>query len=169
MENPPRGRDSFPSGKPIGPSSHQMALPLPEVHPTANFPFPASVAAYATGPHHGSDFHPGLAASIPKFHESVISGQMNVSEEVLTFRLLCTDEKVGSVIGKGGSIIRTLKHETGCDIKILDAVPDSDDRIIMISAPAVMFLLAYFILIVDPNVDIYSIYELSLVVLLGFS
>lgn len=135
MENPPRDRDSFPTGKPTGPSSHQITLPLPEVHPAANFPFPA-----AAGPHHGSDFRPdfrpGLPASIPKFHESVISGQMNASEEVLTFRLLCADEKVGGVIGKGGSIIRNLKHETGCDIKILDAAPGSDDRIIMITAPA---------------------------------
>lgn len=140
MENPPRDRDSFPTGKPIGPSSHQITLPLPEVHPAANFPFPA-----AAGPHHGSDFRPdfrpGLPASIPKFHESVISGQMNASEEVLTFRLLCADEKVGGVIGKGGSIIRNLKHETGCDIKILDAAPGSDDRIIMITAPAVCFCL----------------------------
>ena len=29
------------------------------------------------------------------------------------FRLLCQEPKIGSVIGKGGSIVKSLRHETG--------------------------------------------------------
>ncbi|ERN09894.1 hypothetical protein AMTR_s00013p00144130, partial [Amborella trichopoda] len=45
------------------------------------------------------------------------------------------NEKAGGVIGKGGSIIRALQNETQAEIKILDTVPDLEDRVIVISAP----------------------------------
>ncbi|KAF9621794.1 hypothetical protein IFM89_028232 [Coptis chinensis] len=44
--------------------------------------------------------------------------------------------RVGGVIGKGGTIVKILQHETGCDIKILEGSPDSEDRLIIISGPA---------------------------------
>lgn len=56
-------------------------------------------------------------------------------EEEVVFKLLCQVEKVGSLIGKGGSIIRALQNETGASIKITDAAaPDSDERVVLISA-----------------------------------
>ncbi|XP_058069594.1 RNA-binding KH domain-containing protein RCF3-like isoform X2 [Magnolia sinica] len=137
LENPPRDRDSFPASKPTGPSSHRFVpLPQAELYPPANYHFPVQPTPYSAGPHLVPDYHPRVALSTPKFHENVLSGQMNAVEEILTFRLLCMNEKIGGVIGKGGSIIKTLQQETGSDIKILDAVPESDDRIIVISAPA---------------------------------
>ncbi|KAF2324206.1 hypothetical protein GH714_010007 [Hevea brasiliensis] len=42
----------------------------------------------------------------------------------------------GGIIGKGGTIIKTLQQETGCDIKVLEGVSNSEDRIILISGPA---------------------------------
>ncbi|XP_010520812.1 PREDICTED: KH domain-containing protein HEN4-like [Tarenaya hassleriana] len=57
-------------------------------------------------------------------------------QEKLTFRLLCPDERVGWIIGKGGLVIKTLKHDTGCEIKILDKLIGSQDRVIIISGPA---------------------------------
>ncbi|XP_058081787.1 RNA-binding KH domain-containing protein RCF3-like [Magnolia sinica] len=139
LENPPRDRDSFPASKTAGPSSHPFTpLPQPEIYPPAIHHFPVQGAPYAVRPHSSSDFHPSITPSIPKFHEteSVILGRMRTSQEILTFRLLCMDDKIGGVIGKGGSIIKALQHETGCDIKIPDAVADSDDRVIIISGPA---------------------------------
>ncbi|XP_022853271.1 KH domain-containing protein HEN4-like isoform X1 [Olea europaea var. sylvestris] len=79
------------------------------------------------GPPHSSGFH-GVEARFP--------GRTNPSPGVLSFRLLCPDEKVRGVIGKGGSIVKAVQHETGCEIKVVDAVADSEDRIIVISGPA---------------------------------
>ncbi|XP_077233986.1 RNA-binding KH domain-containing protein RCF3-like [Tasmannia lanceolata] len=134
LENPPRDRDSFPTSKPTGLPSHPFGGPLsqPEVYPPPNFHFPVQGPPFAGGPHDGPDYH----SNVPQYHESVIQGRMKTSPETLTIRLLCLNENVGGVIGKGGSIIKTIQIETGCDIKILDAVPDSDDRVIIISAPA---------------------------------
>lgn len=64
------------------------------------------------------------------------SQRMAVEEEVV-FKLLCQLDKVGSLIGKGGSIIRTFQSETGASIKIVDAAPDSDERVVVISAQEV--------------------------------
>jgi hypothetical protein len=44
-------------------------------------------------------------------------------ENELVFRLLCPSDKIGSVIGKGGSIIYNLRKETGARIKIANVVP----------------------------------------------
>ncbi|CAI9753515.1 unnamed protein product [Fraxinus pennsylvanica] len=68
--------------------------------------------------------------------EAGFPGRTNPSPDVVSFRLLCPDEKVGGVIGKGGTIVKALQHETGCEIKVLDGVADSEDRIIVISGPA---------------------------------
>eukprot|EP00262_Sarcandra_glabra_P003815 TRINITY_DN1462_c0_g1_i1.p1 TRINITY_DN1462_c0_g1~~TRINITY_DN1462_c0_g1_i1.p1 ORF type:complete len:702 (-),score=150.80 TRINITY_DN1462_c0_g1_i1:493-2598(-) len=137
VESPPRDHDSFPAIKPTGPSSHPFGGgPLPDLFPPVNFHLPLHGAPFPGRPHDVADYHSSVPPSIPKFHESVIPNRMKLSEDILMLKLLCVDEKVGGVIGKGGNLIRTLKHETGCDIKILDGVPDSDDRIIVISGPA---------------------------------
>jgi poly(rC)-binding protein 2/3/4 len=41
---------------------------------------------------------------------------------------------VGGLIGKGGATIRALQSETGASVKVIDPVPDSDERVIVISA-----------------------------------
>ncbi|XP_042508732.1 KH domain-containing protein HEN4-like [Macadamia integrifolia] len=138
LENPPRDRDSFPARRPTGPSSNPFGPPFPksEAYPPPAFRFPAQ-GPYAAGPLDGVDYASPFPPSIPKFHDNFIPGGMKPSQEILIFRLLCHNEKVGGVIGKGGTIIKTLKLETGCDVKILEGVPDSDDRIIVISGPAI--------------------------------
>ena len=64
-------------------------------------------------------------------------------ENELVFRLLCPSDKIGSVIGKGGSIIHNLRKETGARIKIADAVPGSDERVIIVSALEVQIFLLF--------------------------
>lgn len=65
-----------------------------------------------------------------------------VVEEDVVFRLLCHFDKVGSLIGKGGSVIRALQSETGASIKVVDAAVDSDERIVVISAREACFKLS---------------------------
>ncbi|GMH03223.1 hypothetical protein Nepgr_005062 [Nepenthes gracilis] len=127
IENAPWDRDSFPSTS-TAPASHSFGHSgsRSEVRNFHGEP-------YGDGSRDGTNYHshPPL---FTEFHES-FHNRMDISPEILTFRLLCPDERVGGVIGKGGAIIKTLQHETGCDIKVLDSIPDVEDRIIVISGP----------------------------------
>ena len=130
IDNPPR--DPFPATKAPGPSSHQFApIPRAEARPTVQY-LPPQGPPFPNRPYDAADIPP-----FPKFLERIGPGQIQGASEQLMFRLLCSNDKVGSVIGRGGSIIRSLQHETGCDIKILETTPETDDRIIVISSPAV--------------------------------
>ncbi|CAN4116810.1 unnamed protein product [Withania somnifera] len=53
-----------------------------------------------------------------------------------TYCILCQSKKIGSVIGKGGSIIKALREKTKAKITVADSVPGSDVRIIIISSPS---------------------------------
>lgn len=112
-----RGRESFPANR-TGPSSQSQGQPHPR--PEA---FPSVTA-------------PPL---IPKFHEGGIHGRMRPSQEILTFRLLCHADRVGGIIGKGGTIIKTVQQDTGCEIKVMEGTSDSEDRVIVVSGPVVCF------------------------------
>ncbi|XP_078162152.1 RNA-binding KH domain-containing protein RCF3-like [Carex rostrata] len=48
------------------------------------------------------------------------------------FRILCPIRKIGSVLGRGGDIIKSLRAETNAKILVADAVPGSDDRVIVV-------------------------------------
>ncbi|MQL85911.1 hypothetical protein Taro_018437 [Colocasia esculenta] len=86
---------------------------------------------YPTGLH-PSDYHPRYSSHLGL--EIHASSQRKVLEEDVLFRMLCTNDKVGSIIGKGGSIVRALQSDTGASIKIVDAILDSEERVIAISA-----------------------------------
>ncbi|PSS07244.1 KH domain-containing protein [Actinidia chinensis var. chinensis] len=66
--------------------------------------------------------------------ENIGTNHKMVMEEEVVFKLLCQVNKVGSLIGKGGSIVWALQTETGASIKIADAAPDSDEKVVVISA-----------------------------------
>ncbi|KAK9700178.1 hypothetical protein RND81_08G221600 [Saponaria officinalis] len=51
------------------------------------------------------------------------------------YRILCPSKKIGSVIGKGGGIIKVLREETSSKITVSDTIPGSDERVIMIYSP----------------------------------
>uniref|UniRef100_J3KY25 K Homology domain-containing protein n=2 Tax=Oryza brachyantha TaxID=4533 RepID=J3KY25_ORYBR len=78
----------------------------------------------------------GPNVALPNFPEALMHGHGPVPPEPLIFRLLCSSDKVGGIIGKGGNNIKTIQNDTGCEIKVLDTVPKSEDRIILISGPA---------------------------------
>lgn len=135
LENPPRDHDSFPAN-PSGTSSHSSghSRPRPEAY-LQRHSFSGRGKPYAVRPRDR--------------HESVIQDQMKPVPDVLTFRLLCHNERVGGVIGKGGTIIKILKQETGCDIKVMEGVSDSEDRVIVISGLAVWFVYLFLLACYD--------------------
>ncbi|KAL5988442.1 hypothetical protein ACLOJK_036206 [Asimina triloba] len=51
------------------------------------------------------------------------------------FRLLCPASKTGVVIGKSGSVVNLIRQETGAKIRIQDAVPACDERVILVAGP----------------------------------
>lgn len=129
LEHIPRYQDPFPVN-PVGPPSFPFSAPRQDRFPPPNRPFHGHGAPYPSGFH---DVDPG------------IPGRMNFPPEVITYRLLCNEEKVGGVIGKGGSIVKALQHESGCDVKVLEGTGDAEDRIIIISGPAVWLLCLHLI------------------------
>lgn len=60
------------------------------------------------------------------------------SEDELMIRLLCPNERIGSIIGKGGNVIKKMREETGAKIKVGDAVSDADERVVQISSTEFM-------------------------------
>ncbi|URE44899.1 KH domain [Musa troglodytarum] len=137
LDNPPREHDLFLSLGFSGPSSDPFAsIPRAEGLPPPNFQYPPQVPPFSNRSHDIMDFHPGIGPPFPKFHESGPPLQPQVSPEPITYRLLCSNDKVGSVIGKGGNIVKGLKNDTGCEIKVLETTPESEDRIIVISGLA---------------------------------
>ncbi|RLN21935.1 uncharacterized protein C2845_PM07G40290 [Panicum miliaceum] len=101
----------------------------------SNFHIPLQGPTQANGPFDIIDRQPNMAP-FPIGPEAPIHGHASVPIEPLSFRLLCSKDKVGSVIGKGGNTVKTIQNDTGCEIKVLETVPKTDDRIINISGPA---------------------------------
>lgn len=61
------------------------------------------------------------------------SGNLHASDTV--YRILCHSRKIGSVIGKGGNIVKALREETQSKITVAESVPGSDERVVMIYSP----------------------------------
>ncbi|XP_022723325.1 RNA-binding KH domain-containing protein RCF3-like [Durio zibethinus] len=62
------------------------------------------------------------------------SGGQDSSLMVTTsYRILCHDEKAGGVIGKSGSIIKSIRQHTGAWINVHELIPGDEERIIEIS------------------------------------
>ncbi|KAJ7551004.1 hypothetical protein O6H91_07G129300 [Diphasiastrum complanatum] len=116
----PQGNSFLSSGN-VGGSLISLAPPISPLR---------SIRAGTAGslPYDSQDFH--LMPSL----RGAYGAQKEVPEEEFVIRMLCPDDKTGSIIGRGGNLIRQLREETRAKIKIADAVPDSDDRVIIVSS-----------------------------------
>ncbi|CAN7131120.1 unnamed protein product [Brassica rapa subsp. narinosa] len=94
-----------------------------------SFPPPGYPPDYHSMEYHQWDHPPNpMAEDVGPFNRPPI-----VEEEV-AFRLLCPADKVGSLIGKGGAVVRALQNETGASIKVSDPTHETEERIVVISA-----------------------------------
>ncbi|KAG2704962.1 hypothetical protein I3843_05G029600 [Carya illinoinensis] len=50
------------------------------------------------------------------------------------FKMLCSTDRVGGVIGKGGAIVRAFQNETGANISIGASIAECDERLVTITA-----------------------------------
>lgn len=48
------------------------------------------------------------------------------------YRILCPGKKIGSVLGRGGHIVKALREETKAKIRVADSIPGADERVIII-------------------------------------
>ncbi|KAK1632054.1 hypothetical protein QYE76_006369 [Lolium multiflorum] len=117
QDNPRPDTISFPAGRTFGPPGSGCPPGL-DPHSQRSY-LPPHIPDY-----HARNFPSNVAAPGPRFF---------VEQEVM-FRMICLNEMVGSIIGKGGATIRALQSETGASVKVIDAVPDTDERVIVISA-----------------------------------
>ena len=73
----------------------------------------------------------------------------NVSRyEELIIRVLCPFDKIGRVIGKGGSTIKSIRQASGARIEVDDTKADRDECIITVTATEVwcfsLFMICFF-------------------------
>ncbi|KAE9604027.1 putative K domain-containing protein [Lupinus albus] len=81
--------------------------------------------------HHYSNRHRGASGGRGGRH---IKPQQDVPVTVTTsYRILCHDLRAGSVIGKSGSIIKSIRQHTGAWINVHELIPGDEERIIEIS------------------------------------
>eukprot|EP00253_Pinus_taeda_P020561 PITA_20561 len=74
-------------------------------------------------------YNPALPIA-PKSWNSAVE---KCPEEFL-IRIVCPNDKIGGVIGKGGNIIKSMRKDTGASIKVEDAQSDSEERVIVVSS-----------------------------------
>jgi len=74
----------------------------------------------------GNHRHRGGGARHAKAQDS----QLSVTT---SYRILCHDMKAGGVIGKSGSIIKSIRQHTGAWINVHELMPGDEERIIEIS------------------------------------
>ncbi|KAG8385264.1 hypothetical protein BUALT_Bualt03G0023900 [Buddleja alternifolia] len=54
------------------------------------------------------------------------------NDELIAYRILCPDGVIGSVIGKSGKVINSIRQESRSKVKVVDPFPGAKDRVITI-------------------------------------
>lgn len=62
--------------------------------------------------------------------------QFVIDSEDTVYRYLCPVKKIGSVIGRGGEIVKQLRADTKSKIRIGETVPGCDERVVTIYSPS---------------------------------
>ncbi|KAI9178092.1 hypothetical protein LWI28_022614 [Acer negundo] len=84
---------------------------------------PSSAISYASG------VHP-ISLESDRAHPL----ETKLQQLEVSFRILCSNDRVGGVIGKGGIIIKALQSETGASIAVGATVAECDERLITVTA-----------------------------------
>ncbi|CAI5952810.1 unnamed protein product [Closterium sp. NIES-65] len=142
-----RGADSYPSrsapATAFPPQGYSTYAP-PQVYALASSPFAGAWGAGAGAAAGGAHGYGGMGGG-----GRGGGGAGEGAAVEMELRVLCPADRVGIVIGKGGSRIkqvcvlesffeefapRNIKEETGARVKVTEAVADCDERIVIIDA-----------------------------------
>lgn len=81
----------------------------------------------------GKRYRHGDGDSAGKNQKRRVGNKENLGDgELVLYRILCPDNVIGSVIGKGGKVINSLRQETHAKIKVVDPFPGAQKRVIII-------------------------------------
>lgn len=85
-------------------------------------------------PNSGSSFNhaPGRPFSSDADHHP--NTNLRMPQQEVTFRILCSHERVGVIIGKQGMVVRALQNESGASINVASPLPDCKERLVTITA-----------------------------------
>ncbi|KAH0923013.1 hypothetical protein HID58_023031 [Brassica napus] len=61
--------------------------------------------------------------------------EVEAENQDVVFKILCSIENAGGVIGTGGKVIRTLHSESGAFISVGNTIADCEERLITVTAP----------------------------------
>ncbi|KAL8113229.1 hypothetical protein AgCh_020522 [Apium graveolens] len=54
------------------------------------------------------------------------------NDELVVYRILCPDKVIGSVIGKSGKVINTIRQDSRAKVKVVDPFPGAKDRVLTV-------------------------------------
>lgn len=61
----------------------------------------------------------------------------------VTFRILCPNDRVGCLIGKGGSVVKAFQNESGASIMVGPPVDSCEERVVTVTASEVCYKLFF--------------------------
>ncbi|KAK9063589.1 hypothetical protein SSX86_017462 [Deinandra increscens subsp. villosa] len=85
---------------------------------------------YGKRSHYQSD-HPGNSGGKRRNPEDERESNA-IGPEDTVYRYLCPNRKIGSIIGRGGEIVKQLRSDTQAKIRINETVPGSEERVVII-------------------------------------
>lgn len=98
-------------------------------HETSVIPHEGSLTLRIRANGSASEVHP-LSAEANR----VSAQDLKAPQQEITFKIICSNDRVGAVIGKGGRIVSALENETGATISFGPSVVDCEDRLVTITA-----------------------------------
>ncbi|XP_071715543.1 RNA-binding KH domain-containing protein RCF3 [Rutidosis leptorrhynchoides] len=86
---------------------------------------------YGKRSHYQSDNHPGNGGGKRRNPEEERESHA-IGPEDTVYRYLCPVGMIGSIIGRGGDIVKQLRADTNAKIRINELVPGCDERVVVI-------------------------------------
>lgn len=124
---------------PPGDKTRMIGSKAVEAVPRENLPDPRldhlpqrNPGLHTTSINYSSGVHP-VSIDI----ERVLAVETRRLQQDVIFKILCSNDRVGGVIGKGGAIVKALQNETGATICVGASITDCDERLIIITASEV--------------------------------
>lgn len=128
----------IPSDVPIYPATglYSSVDPIVPSRPVPSVLGPGHVPEFPNFAETGSTF-PVYSSALP-----VVSSYGGTARsEELSIRVLCPSNKIGRVIGKGGSSIKSVRQASGARVEVEDAKADRDECVITVISTEVHSLL----------------------------
>lgn len=136
QECPPSDKNrTLGSSKTVEAVPHQSLMDLYANPPQRNPALPAA----STSSSYVSGFDP---LSFEIAHVAPV--EVKPLQQEVSFKILCPVDKVGGVIGRGGSIVKALENETGASISVGPIIFGCDERLITVTASEVLFFHPFY-------------------------